>query len=151
VQPGSHIATSTVVSALLYGATHSVPLTVSSFLAGFLIDIDHAFDFVREHGITFDVRKFFHLFNEVRFRKLTFVLHSWELVLLVLAFSMINGIHEGLLGVAIGMTHHLVTDQFINRVRAGGYFFTFRLYHRFAVSAIFRRKMQRPRTAAPPP
>jgi hypothetical protein len=54
-----HIAVSSVVSLGLYAWTQSLPIAISSFLAGFLLDLDHLIDYWREHPAKIDLIHFF--------------------------------------------------------------------------------------------
>ena len=133
-----HVTASAVVSATLYGATKSVPLAVVSFLTGFLMDIDHVFDYLREYGMQPDPKKFFRVFYENRFEKVVLAFHGWEWIAVLVVCSWAAGWNELLLGIATGALHHLILDQLGNNATGPGYFFVYRAAKRFALRAAVR-------------
>ena len=138
VKPTVHIAASTVISALLFGITKSVGITMVSFFTGFLIDIDHVFDYVREYGFQVSREKFFRVFYENRFRKLLLVFHGWEWIGILFLLARYCDRSGWALGMAIGALQHLVLDQIGNTVTGPGYFFVYRIWKRFAAGAVVR-------------
>jgi hypothetical protein len=136
LKPTAHVAASAIVSASLYCFSKSPLIAGVSFLCGFLIDIDHIFDYIREYGLRANVKEFFRIFHETRFRKLFLIFHAWEWVpcLFVLAGNLEwNGL---ILGIGIGMFQHLLLDQIDNGFTAGGYFIVYRTIKRFSMEDI---------------
>ena len=138
MKPVIHLTASAVVSASLYGMTKSVTISVVSFFTGFLIDIDHVFDYLREYGLQPDLKKFFRVFYENRFEKVVLVFHGWEWIAALFVLSWSSGWNKPLLGFAIGALHHLVLDQMGNNATGPGYFFVYRAVKRFALGAAVR-------------
>ena len=135
MKPVVHVAASAAVSALLFGITKSVSLTIVSFFTGFLIDIDHVLDYIREYGLVPDVRKFFRVFYENRFKKVLVIFHGWEWIALLFYVSWLTGWNDVVLGVGIGALHHLILDQMGNNATGAGYFFFYRALHGFILHA----------------
>lgn len=105
---------------------------------GFLIDVDHLFDYFACFGLgKFSLKKFFNIGSHMKpFEKVYVILHGWEYVLLFwLAGSWIGA--PGL-NWAMGLSYlvHLIWDQFSFSHHPLLYFFTFRLLKRFDRKAL---------------
>jgi hypothetical protein len=136
MKPSVHLAASAVVSASLFAVTKSPTIAGVSFLCGFLIDIDHFIDYFREYGFRINRKDFFRVFNETRFEKLWLVFHAWEWVFALFLLAIMSGWNEVVLGLLIGVVHHMVLDQIGNGVTAGGYFIVYRAINRFVVKSV---------------
>jgi hypothetical protein len=132
-----HIAASAALSALVYAGTGSTGATVSSFLAGWVIDTDHLLDYAVEHGPRFDPAFFFATFREDRYRKARVVLHGWEWPLVLALVSWAFGTEMVTAGLAFGWLQHLVFDQITNGARPLGYSLLWRAAHGFDYRASF--------------
>ena len=134
-----HAGISLVLAIALFTAFRSISLSITAFLTGIFIDIDHGFDYLREYGFRFDIRFFFHSFNETLYKRVVLLFHGWEWVMLlvIISFASRNPI---IAGITIGIVSHLICDQFTNGVSIWGYFFFFRLRRGFIVSRIFPGK-----------
>jgi hypothetical protein len=143
VKPTIHLAASAAVSASLYVVTKSATVAGTAFFCGFLLDIDHILDYFREYGFRFNRREFFHVFNETRFEKLWLVFHAWEWVFALFLFAVVSGRHEAVLGLLIGVFHHMVLDQVGNGATTGGYFIVYRAANRFATKTVVREDVVR--------
>ena len=139
MKPPAHIAASTAVSTFLWFTTKSPALTLGSFGAGFLVDLDHIFDYVREYGIRLNIPQFFHTFRENLYHRMFLVLHAWEWLVVLVAVSVLCGGNGWLLGISIGYAHHLVLDQISNPVDSRGYFLTWRAARGCEVKRIVTR------------
>lgn len=136
----NHIALSLPASIAIYAVSRSAPMAVASFLSGVFIDLDHIFDFVREHGFRWDAGFFFYSFSNNLYRKVVVPLHAWELVaLLALGAIVLHG-NGVVIGILVGFSLHLVADQMTNGIRGGGYFFMYRMAKGFVFSRIFIRE-----------
>ena len=140
--PGGHFVTSVALSAVAYGGTRSVPIAAGCFLGGFLIDADHYFDYIfverqwRKPGPAAFLRYYF----ESRFSRVVLPLHSWEVLGLLIAVSILSGAPL-LAGYVVGALMHLVFDVMINgehvlRNPVRFYSLAFRIHHRFAASRL---------------
>jgi len=131
-----HVVASGTVSAGIFAVSRSLTVALVSFVSGFLIDLDHYIDFWRENPFDFNVRRFFATCEGYELRKLVLVLHSWELLLLLAAFTYLtrSGIALGLL---VGGTQHLLLDQKANYTYPLSYSFIYRFLHGFRGEAVF--------------
>ena len=127
-----HIAASAVAGAAAYKITGSPQLASALFLGGVLIDLDHVLDYLILSKEKPSLRNFFSWFNDIRWRRIYVVFHSYEfyMLFLLLACWLRNDI---LTGLAVGIGLHFAMDQFgisrpINGIRLSWrfYFLAFR-------------------------
>lgn len=129
--------TSFGISAIVFTLSRSLPMTISSFLSGILVDFDHLLDYFREQGLKFNIRDFFTHYCQTGFLRIYLFFHSYEIVfLLAIAIPLIPK-KAVPLGIMIGLLQHLLCDQFSNSTRPLTYFFFFRLRHNFVTRQIF--------------
>jgi len=112
-------------------------MALSCFLSGIFIDIDHIYDYLREHGFTFKVKDFIHEFCSGNFNRITLFFHSWELLFLIAIIAWFTKWNPTITGVLIGFGHHLVLDTFYNGNTARAYFFIWRWKRDFKYAQIF--------------
>lgn len=134
-----HAVVSTAVSAGAYALTRSASLAAASFATGWLIDGDHLLDYVREHGVRFDLSDFFDTFRQNRYRRILILLHAWEWPLLLFVASALTAWHPLLVGAAIGWFHHLVLDQLTNTRKWFCYSLTGRAVTGFSYAVCFSK------------
>ncbi len=137
-----HIITSAGVSLATYHRYRSPGAAVASFLAGWLIDLDHIVDYVRAHGWRLS---WFH-FNEANHEKysgkLYLPLHSYEL--LALFFFLFRGPTRQpfRVGITLSILTHLLLDQRCNPDRkATTYFLAHRIRKRFDATEILNHRI----------
>ncbi|MFN8656692.1 MAG: hypothetical protein U0105_10170 [Candidatus Obscuribacterales bacterium] len=132
-----HIITSAGVGLATYHRYKSAPAAVASFLAGWMIDIDHLFDYVKAHGWRWS---WFH-FKEARHEhysgKLYLPLHSYEL-LAVLWILLRKEHHRPYRnGITLSILTHLLLDQKCNPCRRPAtYFLAHRIRQQFDATKI---------------
>jgi len=127
-----HIITSADVGLVTYHRYKSPGAAIASFLAGWLIDVDHVFDYVKAHGWKLS---WFH-FSEARHEhysgKLYLLLHSYELIAIFFLLLRRPAHHPYRVGITLSLLTHLLLDQKCNPCRrAGTYFLTQRIRRRF--------------------
>ena len=118
------------LSGAVYFLTKSVYSAFSCFLAGIFVDLDHIVDYLIHSNFKFSIKEFFDTCYNYRLKKFYLIMHSYEILILswVMYFILKN---EVLLGINIGYTVHLLSDQFGNFTKLFTYFFTFRLIKKF--------------------
>src|SRR2546428_149943 len=86
MSPGGHAATTVVASTAAALYSGSLPVAAGVAAGGFLIDLDHAVDYVLFNGQT-DVRPsaFLRYYLEGRPHRVVLMLHSYELFALLIA------------------------------------------------------------------
>lgn len=142
MSPGGHLVTTVVASGTALAVTGSVPLTVGIAVGGFLIDVDHAVDYVtveRQRELT--PAAFLRYYIEGRVRRVVLALHSYELFLMLGALAWWLD-SPGLAGYLAGGAMHLALDVACNgrltpKSILAYYSFAFRLAHRFDAEALF--------------
>src|SRR5438128_8792493 len=82
MSPGGHLVTTAVAAGVGLAATGSVPFAAGIVVGGFLIDVDHAVDYLiveRQRELT--PAAFLRYYTEGRARRAVLALHSYELFL----------------------------------------------------------------------
>ena len=140
--PGGHLVTSAALSVVAYGVMRSVPLSAGCFIGGFLIDVDHYFDylFFEKQWRRPMPASFLRYYFESRPSLLVLPLHSWELFG-TLTFLAIQFDIPLLHGYVLGAAMHLVFDILINgehgiRNPLRFYSFAYRAVNRFSVRVL---------------
>ncbi len=127
-----HMLTSAGVGLVTYHRYKSPGAALASFLAGWVIDIDHVIDYVRAHGWKVS---WFHV-NEARHEdysgKLYLLLHSYELLALFFLLFRHPRRQPYRVGITASVLTHLLLDQKFNPCRRPGtYFLAHRIRKRF--------------------
>src|SRR3989338_3756884 len=133
----NHILASTTVGGISYYIFGSWQISVTVFLSGIFIDLDHILDyFLYEKKIKLDIKDFFYKCEALILNKVYLLLHSYELIIIlaILAYFTNNYI---VLGLLIGFGTHIMLDLSANKVHFLGYSFIFRLINRFNSKKIF--------------
>ncbi len=129
------MAVSLVIGAAVYIYFKSIGAGMASFLAGILLDLDHLIDCYLNYGLNFKLRDLYNYCREIKFRKLSLIFHSYELLMIFWGFILIFSLGDIWKGIAIGMTQHILSDQLANPARdkldRRTYFLTFRLKNKF--------------------
>ncbi len=132
-----HIITSAGVSCASYYVYRSRKAALASFLVGFLIDLDHIFDYVRAHGWKFDWHMFKEAAHENYSGKLYLPLHSYELLALFFLLFKGKSRQPYRVGITVSILTHLLLDQRCNPSRkVGTYFLASRIRKRFNANQI---------------
>lgn len=132
-----HMAVSAAVSGGAYALSGSVPLAVSSFFTGFLIDLDHIFDYWFQHPFSTDLWHFFEICEEYRLKKVFLLAHSLEFFPLLALFSYYTR-DPWVVGFSVGWAQHMAFDVAFNRSFWFSYFLTARAAKGFECGRIFR-------------
>ena len=133
MSPVSHAVISAVTSVAFGYMTKSCPGAWVCFLSGIFIDLDHHLDYyLNKKELPLNYKKLLSFCEKEKAGKPYLILHSYELLLL-LGFW-IYYLHLGPLwgGLAVGITVHMIADQFCNPVRPLGYFLIYRIRHGFS-------------------
>jgi len=142
----THITTSAIFAATIYYITSSLTASISAFLGGIFIDLDHLIDFLAFSGERFSIHTLFAWCDE-KWEKSIFIFHSYELHI-IFALIIYRYPHPVLSGISSGMVLHLLLDQIGNRymlkkysIRPLFYFFTFRLLKGFQKDLMLEDKV----------
>jgi hypothetical protein len=134
---GFHITLSAMVSSILFVFFKSWVLSLSSFITGFLIDIDHLIDYWREYGFRINVKEIFSVFTYKKLNNLTMYLHGWEWLILLCMSAWLTNWNLWVIGILTGYAHHIFTDQIGNKPPALGYFLFWRWKKGFLMKAMY--------------
>src|SRR5271154_4456176 len=132
-----HMITSAGVGLVTYHRYRSPKAAIATFLVGWLIDLDHVFDYVRAHGWKVSWFHFNEAAHEKYSGKLYLPLHSYEL--LALFFLLFRGAHRQpyRVGISLSILLHLLLDQRCNPSRKPlTYFLAHRIRKRFDAQQI---------------
>ena len=137
-----HTVISLATGSILYNHGHSFDGFLWFLIAGIFIDIDHYIDYVRERGISFDFRKVYKAckYGYMDFKKITFILHSYELLILLWLVVFLFNLNIVWRYAAIGFTLHLFFDQICNPIFPFTYFLWFRITNNFETEKLFTNK-----------
>lgn len=141
MSPGGHLVTTVAACAATAAITGNVTLTAAMAVGGFLIDVDHALDYVlieRQRDLRPGV--FLRYYLEGRTQRLVLALHSYELFALLALAAWWSGA-VWLWGYLAGGLMHLALDLLFNgeltpRSIVPFYSFGYRLAHRFDAQAL---------------
>jgi hypothetical protein len=114
MSPGGHLVTTAAACAAVYGATGSPALTAGLAAGGFLIDVDHAVDYVlfeRQRDLRLHAFLRYYLGGQVK--RTVLLLHSYEVAALLALVAWASGWHW-LWGYLLGMALHLPLDIVFN-------------------------------------
>jgi len=135
-----HVVISTGVTAIFAIWVKSWPGSLACFLSGIFIDLDHNLDYMlARKELPISYRKLIDFLKNDHDTKLHLFLHSYEMhaVLWICIFTFdLNVIW---LGIAVGITTHMICDEFYNPFRPLAYFFTYRFTHGFCRKMLFKK------------
>ena len=137
MKPQYHVASSALIAGVLYLFFKSWSMALSCFISGILIDIDHIYDYLREYGMPFMVKKFFTEVYSDNIPRLTLIFHSWELVLLIGIIAWVYSGNPWFIGIFVGLGQHIVLDKLNNGERLRSYSFIWRWKKQFELEAVF--------------
>ena len=133
----NHILASTTVGGISYYIFGSWQISVTVFLSGIFIDLDHILDyFLYEKKIKLDIKDFFYKCEALILNKVYLLLHSYELIIILAILAYFTNDYI-VLGLLVGFGTHIMLDLVANKVHFLGYSFIFRLINRFNSKKIF--------------
>ena len=131
--------TSVPVAAGVWFTTHNWYYVAMAFFLGFLIDVDHVFDYIREEG-KFDMRHLFEKSYEGDFHHFYVIFHAYEYIPLDwLAGALANNYTFSIV-FTVAYLSHMIPDQLLNNVKPFGYFMSYRIYKKFVMRDLFYNK-----------
>jgi hypothetical protein len=141
MSPGGHLLTTALATALSAGLTGSWSLSAGVAVGGFLIDVDHAIDYlVFEGQRDFRPSAFLRYYVTGQMQRTVLLLHSYELFAALLVIAWGTG-WLPLWGYLLGGLLHLALDILFNgeltpRSIVAFYSFGYRVAHRFSAEAL---------------
>ena len=136
-----HIAISAGISLGLQATWHSGAATLGCFLSGIFIDIDHYLEYyIFRKQFPFRYKDLVKYCDYNQERKLYLFFHAYEYLFVLGLLICFFHFSKAWLGVTIGLTTHLVLDQWANPIKPLFYFLTFRAKNRFEKTKILSEK-----------
>ena len=124
-----HTNSSAVLAVASYMVSNSVPVAISSLLAGILIDSDHAIDYALGGNSTrLGITNYESYANQTKLRK---IFHSWELVALIFAFIIALHQYQLAFWITASLLLHIISDQIYYKRSNLYFFFVYRLKRNF--------------------
>lgn len=134
-----HIITSAGVGLFTYHRYKSKGAGIASFLAGWLIDLDHVLDYVKAHGWKLNWQRINEAKHEDYSGKLFLILHSYELLAVFFLFCRHPNKRAYRDGISLSILTHLLLDQKCNPGRKPlTYFLAHRAYKKFDAVQILK-------------
>lgn len=136
-----HIITSAGVGIFTYHRYKSKGAGIASFLAGWLIDVDHIVDYVKAHGWKPHWGRISEAKHEDYSGKLYLLLHSYELLAIFFLCLKHPNKRAYRVGISLSVLTHLLLDQKCNPGRKPlTYFLAHRAYKKFNAKDILGRR-----------
>ena len=146
MKPQYHVASSALIAGILYLYFKSWGMALSCLLSGILIDIDHIVDYIKAVGLPFNFMKLYNTVYSKNTIRWNLVLHSWELIFLILIIAWLTNWNPWITGILIGFSHHLILDMVFNGIKFRTYFSTWKLKKQFERETVFpglaKKKLQ---------
>lgn len=142
MHPKGHLITSAGLTVGVFAATQSTIMAAGAFVGGFLIDLDHYFDyFVFNKQRDPRPRPFLDYYMNNRFERVVLPLHAYELMFALAAFAWFFP-NPLLVGYLIGAVMHMSLDLHFNRDVIGStlpfYSFAYRARQKFCKKRLLR-------------
>lgn len=133
MKPFKHFVVSTISGAAVYSLTGSLSSSIAFFLTGWLIDVDHFYDYIKNNGWNFSIKRFKgYFYRPIPIdKKIYFFLHAHELAIILILLCFLSKLNSTLSFATLGYIVHLLFDQFTNSVFPLSYFLTYRLVKGF--------------------
>jgi hypothetical protein len=142
MMPGGHLATSLALSGIAYVSTGSAEVAAGCFAGGFLIDVDHYFDYLvfEKQWRRPDPVSFLRYYFANSPQNLVLPLHSAELMSVLFVIVLVHK-WPLLIGYWVGALMHLIFDILVNgehALKRPGlfYVFAYRAFHQFAAEKL---------------
>lgn len=132
MRPISHALASGIVAAGVWYCERDIAPAAACFVAGWLIDLDHFYDYFRQHGFETNYNRMYDAHATGDVRGFGAFLHGWEYLLLFLLAFLLSGHNRVIFYAGVGYSLHLLTDEIFNyRHKRFTYFIVYRLLRGF--------------------
>ena len=138
MKPVSHLCVSIITGVTTFLATRDMYSSISCFLAGWLVDIDHVWDFYKNFGKDFNVKRFVNACENGEIKKTYLYFHSYELLFGLIFLCFLTHFNYLLSFTTLGFAIHLFFDQIFNPVKPLTYFITYRILRSYNADIIFK-------------
>lgn len=137
MKPSQHIVASAAIATGLQFTLHSWPATLGCFFSGVLIDLDHYLDYCIIHKkFPFKYQDLVEFCFDIDVKQHYLFLHAYELMFILWVLIYYLGLGKIWIGIALGLTTHMIFDQFTNPIKPLFYLITYRAMNGFEKSKI---------------
>ena len=141
MKPLYHTFVSVGLASAMYYSTHSWPSAVSCLLSGVLIDIDHHLDYlIIRKEIPWRYKDLHDFCDKPSLGKVYLFFHTYELLALFWFIIFYAHLDFVWVGLALGLTAHMICDQFTNPIKPLFYFISYRMIHAFEKEKLLTEK-----------
>jgi len=138
MSPIGHVAASSLISAVFAFFTRSVSGTAVCFLSGIFLDVDHILDYwIAKKKVFFTYKQLENFCGGEKAGKLYLIFHSYEFLILLWLSIVFFKANIVWLGLAVGVTAHLLLDLTANPLRPWVYSLGYRFRHGFSKYYVF--------------
>ncbi|MCB9757085.1 MAG: hypothetical protein H6753_01520 [Candidatus Omnitrophica bacterium] len=136
-----HIVVSAGVALGLQAMLHSWPASLGCFVSGVLIDLDHYLEYyISKRRIPFRYKDLLDFCTSHKDKKLYLFFHGYEYLFILWILIYVFYLNNIFIGIALGLTIHLICDQFTNPTKPLFYFITYRLKNQFIKTNILSER-----------
>ncbi|HHT9124082.1 MAG TPA: hypothetical protein ACFYEF_14540 [Candidatus Wunengus sp. YC63] len=137
MKPICHLGVSIITGVVTFLTTKTISPSIACFLAGWLVDVDHIWDFYKNAGKDFNVKRFVNAFENGEVKKAYLYLHSYELLFTLALLCFFTHFNHLLSFTTLGFAVHLLFDQIFNPVKPLTYFITYRILNSYNADVVF--------------
>lgn len=137
MKPIFHLGASIITGVVTFLITKTISPTIACFLVGWLVDVDHIWDFYKNAGKDFNVKRFVNAFQNGEVKKAYLYLHSYELLFTLVLLCFFTHFNHLLSFTTLGFAVHLLFDQIFNPVKPLTYFITYRILNSYNADVVF--------------
>lgn len=142
MRPTYHVMISGGVSAVLAFWIQSWGAVWACFLSGIFIDLDHHWDYwLIKKELPLSYKKLVDFSRNHQERKMYLFFHSYELIFLLWVSIYYFDLNLIWLGVAVGVTTHILCDEFTNPMKPLAYFLIYRMRNRFQRKLLVKKSI----------
>jgi len=138
MKPVSHLSVSIIVGVATFLTTKLISPSIACFLVGWLVDVDHIWDFYKNGCRGFNIKRFVYAMENGEIKKIYLYFHSYELLLVLVVLCYFTHFNYILSFTTIGFATHLFLDQIFNNINTFSYFITYRILNDYKSETIFR-------------
>lgn len=140
MKPINHVSVSIITGVVTYVSTGAISPSIACFLVGWLVDVDHIWDYYKNAGRDFSIKRFMNTFENNEIKKVYLYFHSYELLFVLTVSCFISHFNYLLSFTTMGFAIHLFFDQIFNSAKPCAYFITFRILQGYRTENIFKPK-----------
>lgn len=123
-----HLIISLLLSLVFFIVTKSILGSILCFIAGFLVDSDHIFDYVLQlRKLPTSIEDFLNHFYGKEYTRIWLIFHSWELVPIIYFVGRFLLGDVLTYGILLGFVSHILCDSLYNPIYPLTYFMTYRI------------------------